>query len=136
MMATLRQALDKMRHDVASLRSGVFYWHGGRPVVHMPRRDASPVVATCYIINAVSLLDEGLEAYLSSRGARGAGNSKLAERIDALKKAGILKNAVRLHKIRKVRNAYAHKLGKYGDWPEFDNVLKDVDQTFRQLGLI
>jgi hypothetical protein len=137
MVAALRQALDKMRHDGTSLRSARIAWRGSHPLFHLPRGDAAPAVATCYIINAVSLLDEGLTMYLSSRqlsGAQGAGT--LAKRIAVLRKAGRLNNAARLNAIRKRRNAYAHEPGKYGDWAEFDATLREVEQTFRQLGLI
>ena len=41
---------------------------GGYPIRHIPRRDAMPAVATCFIVIAISLLDAGASVPLTATG--------------------------------------------------------------------
>jgi len=110
------------------------------------RFEAIPPVATCFIINAVALLDEALELFIRDKfqgqstswtdtsGKRRAANS-FGGRIDFLDRFGRLLSASTLRALKTRRNEYAHESGKYGDWRELDQVLAEIDTELRHLGI-
>jgi hypothetical protein len=130
-----RLGLEKIRTDLSHFRT-TFFFHRGGGVLARPMENVN-LVSTCYIINAASLLDEGLDRYIAAHHPRAKPRpDTLGKRIDYLKAKGVLQSASRLHRIRKARNRYAHEPGQYGDLPELDQTLDTIEAELTQLGIL
>jgi hypothetical protein len=137
MYRTIKSALEKLHTDI----DGVFVtrfdtWHNGAPVLRFAKAESIRPVATCFIINAVALLDEAFVLFLDIRFPAHPDLKRLRNRIEWLEKQGALKNPKRLKDIANIRNDYAHVLGKYGDVPELQQILTDIENELRNLGVI
>lgn len=149
MNADIAKGIAKIHADSDKIRTGkILSGPGGEPArfIWMPRPDAAPLVATCFIINLVSLLDDALEDHIANNYSapynyldKNGGKSKVKDlfgRIEFLDQDGKLSDAVKLHSIRDKRNEYAHEPDKYGDWAELDQTLVDIEAELRHLGII
>jgi hypothetical protein len=126
--------LEKIRTDLKHFRT-TFYFRGGSVVTASMTR--VKLVATCYIINAASLLDEGLDAYIRAHHPHDWNKRMdLNGKIKLLKAHGALKSASSLHAIRKARKSYAHQPGQYGDLAELDRTLDTIESKLAHLGVI
>ena len=102
----------------------------------LPTGDALDTQLPTFVyIATVSLLDDALELIIDAK-YPGAAVGKLAQRINCLEAKGELKDASRLHKIRKVRNEYAHEYGRYASWSEVESLFTAMDDELRHLGVL
>jgi hypothetical protein len=137
MYQTIKSALEKLHADIDAVFVTRFdTWHEGAPVLSFPKVESIPPVATCFIINTVSLLDEALDLFLDTAFPTHPPLKRLRNRIEWLEKQGRLKNPTRLKEIADIRNDYAHELGKYGDVPELQQILKDIENELRNVGVV
>lgn len=147
MIPVIEQAFQKLQHDCHALRRALFLFHRGElAIVHTPRSEAVPLVATCYIINATSILEEALELFIDANFTPPHkwtdANGKLKDvkdlngRIELLRQANKLLDASKLHGIRRKRNIYAHEKDQYGDWAELDQVMNDLEAELKNLSIL
>ena len=95
---------------------------------------ASRAVATCFIISASSLLDEALGIYTHAN--FGGLSPTLDHKIKYLESFNKLKDAAGLHRVRKLRNEYAHNPEAYSTWEELDEVLSVIEAELKNLGIL
>jgi hypothetical protein len=67
MYTPIKKALAKLRADIDAVFVTRFdTWHDGVPGLRFAKAESLPPVATCFIIKAVSLLDEALILFLDN----------------------------------------------------------------------
>jgi hypothetical protein len=134
MFDDIRSGLEKVRKDSRFLRHIWEICHDGQPSGYVLPAPASRAVATCFIISASSLLDEALGIYI--RANFGGESPTLNNKIKYLERLHLLKDAARLHRVRKLRNEYAHKPEAYSNWEEMDEVLSIIEDELRNLRVL
>lgn len=128
MRQDVKRGLQKIRDDLKRFRTTFFFRGGG--ILVRPMTNAN-LVATCYFINAVSLLDEGLDAYIRANHPRQwKRRMDLRDKIGLLKQQGVLQFATRLHDLRKARNRCAHEAGRFADLAELDGALVTIEAAY------
>lgn len=137
MYTTIKKALAKLHVDIEAVFHARFdTWHGGAPVLRLEKAESLPPVATCFIINSVSLLEEALTMFLDIRFPSHPHLRSLRNKIEWLDKKGALSAGQRLMAIADLRNDYAHELGKYGDLTELKTILTDIEKELRHVGIL
>jgi len=88
------------------------------------------------VLRLASILDEKLEEVVETRELPIGKNPKLADRIDAVRAAGLITNATDLHSVRKLRNEIGHQVNPAVlGWPAVVSVADCVEQAFLELGV-
>ena len=129
--------MAKLRADIDAVFVTRFdTWHNGAPVLRFPKAESLSPVVTCFIINAVSLLDEALILLLDNNYPGHPELKWLRNRIEWLDKRRTLNDAPRLKEIANLRNDYAHELGKYGNLGELQTILADIEKELHHVGVL
>lgn len=107
----------------------------GQPFSAIADAQAHGPLATLYIINAVSILDEGLEHVMSvyASPSECRRNDSLGKRIMFLERYCVLANASLMRQFKDLRNSFAHEVGSYGTWQDLWMVLEGVEREIRHL---
>ncbi|MBL0075849.1 MAG: hypothetical protein IPP41_07905 [Rhodocyclaceae bacterium] len=92
-------------------------------------------LATLYIVNAVSALDDALKFAMeaSATPAEIEKEDSLGKRILFLEKCNALSNPGYLRDIKNMRNRFAHEVGKYATWQDLWVVLDGVRNEIQYL---
>lgn len=130
----IRSGLEKIRKDSKFLRDAWKIWQDGQPSGYVLPAQASRAVATCFIIGAISLLDEALSMYTLAE--FGGVSPTLDHKIKYLETFNRLRDATGLHRVRKLRNEYAHTPEAYSNWEELDEVLSVIEAELKNLGIL
>ena len=109
-------------------------WQDGQPSGYVLPAQASRAVATCFIISAASMLDEALGMYTQAE--FGGISPTLHHKIKYLEKFNRLSDAAGLHRVRKLRNEYAHNPEAYSNWEELNEVLSVIEAELKHLGIL
>ena len=130
----IRSGLEKVRKDSKFLRDAWKIWQDGQPSGYVLPAQASRAVATCFIISAASMLDEALGMYTQAE--FGGISPTLHHKIKYLEKFNRLSDAAGLHRVRKLRNEYAHNPEAYSNWEELNEVLSVIEAELKHLGIL
>ncbi len=132
MYENIQNGIEKTRNGITNLRP---FQRAATIGVILPTSDnLDKFLPTFLFITAVSLLDDGLKAYI---GANCPSEVKsLHNRIEYLGCVGKLKDKARLMGIKEARNKYAHKPDQYATWDELTGVLANIEDELQHLGIL
>lgn len=130
-------ALDQIManaHRQSNLLSMVFM---GQPFAPVADAAAHGPLATLYFINAMSAFDDALEIYIHNEfsNVKSRDLDSLGKRIKFLEKNAVLQNPALMKVHQLTRNTYAHEIGKYAKWTDLWQVVVDIENELRHLGI-
>lgn len=107
-----------------------------RPVPNNPVLDN--LLPSLLIVKLTSLVEEALGEYIAQKGlvVPSQYRADLNGRINFLRDNGHLKDAGKLHTLRKLRNKLAHKFIGNATWEELDLGVNAADDELQHLGFI
>lgn len=135
MYESILAALEEIRSRARMQSNLLGMTHRGLPFSPVADPSAHPALATLYIINAVSALDDALE-HCIDRCAPSAQRKKadnLGKRINLLEALLALSNATLLRQLKDRRNELAHEVGCYASWQELWTVLDAIEHEIEHL---
>lgn len=128
-MYDFRAALGKIRERTIFLGKEWMYTRA--------LTSAQPQAATRYLLAAVAVLDDALEAHIDTKlGGAPRDVTSLGKRIEFLDRGKHLKDGARLKAIQKLRNMYAHEAGKDSNLDEAIVVIADIEAELKHLGIL
>jgi hypothetical protein len=133
----IKAGLDKIERDAGYIRELPNLVFNAQPAgIYLPTH-AIEAIATCYIINAVSIFDEALELVLNEKFAlTRADLNNLKTMIDYAGRVNSTLDTKALQDLRETRNDLAHELGQYRNWPSLDNALQLIRTELGKLGVL
>jgi hypothetical protein len=133
----IKTGLEKIERDARFFRDMWKMGFQGQPLGFVLPPHAAEAVATCYIINAVSIFGEALKLVLKDRFAPTHDNLyNLKNMIDYAGQMNSSLDVGALQNLRVTRNDLAHEMGQYRNWPELDNTLQLIRMELGKLGAL
>lgn len=93
------------------------------------------LLPTAIYISLVSLLDDALEQAINNRWP-GSSPKNLEKRIVFLAQRNCLVDPSGLHRIRCLRNKFAHEVDQYASWKDVEELFPALDEEIRHLRLV